>query len=273
MRGQQLSQMAAKSLPKRYKISYQPVGQSFKNSILFLTKGGLQALKLETLDALNKDNNILLFDPVDAPLHDFTEKYADIIVAASRMAYKDYLKRYKKNKVMLLDHHVDPRLKELDWSKRPTKFKAAYFGEQVNTVHTAKIEKFVDFVQVDTFRQTDSWLKEIPEYNFHYAVRQTREIDNFKPFLKGFTAAYANSNMLIQDSQSEATEWLGEDYPYLLKGKVTEASIIKALNNAQRSYGTDVWLKGLNVMQDIKKKISDESICCQLKQIIIEADK
>jgi hypothetical protein len=167
---------------------------------------------------------------------------------------------------MLVDHHVDPRIQQLDISHREPVFKAGYFGELVSTVQTPGIAKLVDFHLVDTSKQVTDWFNEIGDYTFHYAIRQAFSDYRLKPFLKGFNAAHLEANILIQESE-EAVRWLGTDYPYLLKGAMTESSILKALRHAQASFGKADWQRGLAIMAKIKKATTDKKIADQLVKL------
>lgn len=268
MRGDQLAGIAEKALGR--KVYYSDLDLNSRNSILFLTKWALAGLKPEYLDKLKSNNNVLLFDPVDAALPDFTKDYADIVVAASRTAYEDYKRQLPGKRVMLVNHHVDPRIK-FDKSQQPDTLAAAYFGEKVNAFTTSSIEAVVDFVQINTNNQESQWFHLLSDYNLHYAVRQIEQRDNHKPFLKGFTAARCDSNILIQDSQPEAMMWLGEDYPYLLKGKVTEEKVLEMLRRIRESFGSKEWQRGLEIMRYIREETSEKAIGRQLVDLFREA--
>ena len=141
--------------------------------------------------------------------------------------------------------------------------KVAYFGELANTIIDPNIENIVDFINVDTSRQNADWLNKLADYNMHYALRQHRKIDQFKPFLKGFTAAHCHSNIIIQDTQKEAMLWLGEDYPFLLKNEPTISNILKHLEYVNTIQGSPEWEQGLEVMEMIRGQISNQNIARQ----------
>jgi glycosyltransferase involved in cell wall biosynthesis len=269
MRGEQLAHIAQQHLPDQ-KIFYSPLDLECKNAMLFLTKWTLAGLKPEYLERLKKNHNVLIFDPVDSALPDFTKDYADFVVAASKTAFSDYQKVLPREKVRLVNHHVDPRIR-FDKARQPKILTPGYFGEKVNAFKTPAIEALVEFVQVDTSQQKPEWLNNLSNYNLHYAVRQLEQKDNHKPFLKGFTAAHCHSNVLIQDSQEEAVLWLGHEYPYLLKGEVTEAKILEKLRHMKESYGSREWKQALDTMARIRKQTSNEAICEQLAELFRDA--
>lgn len=267
MRVNQLAKIAKQYTDER-SVLISPLRHDFKRSTLFLSKWAIEGLSERRLEELKNKKNKLVFDPVDAFLPAEKAHFADVIVAASRSALLDYSKMFNNKHIALVDHHVDPRIRRVDWSNRPNGLQIGYFGELVNAYHTQRIEKLVDFIQVDTNRQSNGWLDKLPSYNMHYAVRQIEQIDHYKPFLKGFTAAHCNSNIMIQSSQREAVLWLGQDYPYLLKGKVTEAKVLKMLNRIKDSYETPEWDYALEIMAAVKEKTSEPAIGAQLANLL-----
>lgn len=270
MRGHQLSKIALQFTD--YKVAYAPIGTKFSNSILFFTKGAAKCISSEQLNILKHRGNILLFDPVDEQLPDLCIPYADGIVAASKIAYKHYVKMYPKTHIMLINHHVDPRAQKAVLNQRPvTNLHIGYFGELKNTITSPAIESLVNFHHVDTGRQDNGWFDHLVKYNLHYAVRQNQDFDQFKPFTKGFTAAHCNSNILIQrEGQDEAAEWLGEDYPYFLHGEVSEENIINNLQMIKNDHGSKSWKRGIEVMQYVKEQSSDQSIANQLSAALAD---
>ncbi len=265
MRGEQLSgYIKDSSLSKNRNISYEVMG-NFRNKILFLTKGVLKKISLDKLAALKKSDNILLFDYVDDKPILEQVIFADVLLAASISAYMDYSRRFSDMKIEYLTHHVDPRIEEKSIIKVSPKI--GYFGELLNTIHSDIITDYVDFNHIDTSKKSDDWIETISNYNIHYAIRQHRGIDGSKPFLKGFTAAHLDSNIIIQDTQVDATYYLGYDYPYLIND-ISEDNIVKHLEYTYDSYGSKEWLDGLDRMKLVKERSSKFWVQNEFKNII-----
>lgn len=266
MRGEQLSKITKKVLGKC--VCFSSTDYQYKNCILYLTKWAVYTLSVIDLQKLKARQNKLIFDLVDGELPPSKIKFADIVVAAAESIYQKYQRSLPKSiKIVLIDHSVDPRIRFVDWSTRPKELKAGYFGELINTVITHRIKQQVDFISVSNTTQNGDWFKELPKYNLHYAIRQKREVYPNKPFLKGFTAAFCDANILIQASEKEAIKWLGKDYPYLLRGKVTEEKILKLLDYINRTYGSKEWKRGLVIMRSIRERISEEAIGKQIVKL------
>lgn len=268
MRGRQLAGIAEAALGRRARVRYSPLDAPFRGATLFLTKGALRVATAERLAELKAAGNRLLFDVVDeAPPP--TSGFADAIVAASLTAFTDLQREHPTREVLLVNHHVDPRLDDAARTPPADRLRAGYFGELVNAVLTPRIEETVTPVLVDTSAQDPAWLGRIPEFNFHYAVRQFRGADLHKPFLKGFTAAHTGSNILIQRSQVEAVLWLGDDYPYLIDGEPDEQTILDALERVRDDFGSQEWQRGLDVMRGIRERTSVARIGRELARALL----
>lgn len=266
MRGFQLADLAREQL-SRHSVHVRTLGATVRNSTVFLTKGALKLATPVQLDELVRRGNRLLFDPVDELPPGTTARFADVIVASSLTAFEEYGRSFPGTRVALVNHHVDPRL---DTTQPPhDAFRAGYFGESVNAVLTPRIEETVDVIPIDTSREDAGWLGRVGDYSFHYAVRLNRELDHFKPFLKGFTAAHCGAPVLIQRDQQEAVRWLGGDYPYLIDAPVSEQQILDALTEAESDFGGPRWQRALATMAGIRARTTPQRIGEELAAAVL----
>ena len=264
MRGQQLSDMMSEVING---VSYEPISDKFEHRILFLTKGAIQTSTTAILEKLKSKGNILLFDPLDStPSYDKMQ-FADVIVVASQYAYDQYRISHPKKLCCLVDHHVDPRLSNIGPIFNQS-LSVGYFGELINTITTPSISKQVSFVHVDTSRQSNTWLNQISKHNMHYILRNSESAKGPKPFLKGFVAAHMDCNMLVHEDQIDAIKWLGKDYPYLIKGPLTEKAVLDKLEYARSTYNTKTWEEGLEITRLIKDKTSNNHVTSQVLSIL-----
>lgn len=215
--------------------------------------------------------NRIFVDPVDEGLTPGQLAAADVVVAASRSAFSEYRRAWPTAQVRLLNHHVDPRLERAAASAPPVAgFRAGYFGELVNTVDTPAIRSRVDFVSVDTSRESTEWIGKAPLYSVHYAIRQRRALDDHKPFLKGFTAAACGAVVLTQRSEQEPRNWLPDDYPYWLEGEATEENIVDALDMIRGDVDSTRWREAQRAMQEIAAHTSTQTIASDLVELFAE---
>ena len=269
MRGQQLSELARSSLSERFDIRYVPLGAEPETATLFLTKGALKALNPVALRSLRSRGHRLLFDVVDEPPPATTAEFADAIVASSMASFEKHSRAFPQVQVVLVNHHVDPRVRARVESRLQSKrFAVGYFGNLVNTVLPGRVASVVKQIQVDTDRQESAWLEQITDFPLHYAIRRHRELDDSKPFLKGFTAAACASNIVVHESDHEALSWVGPDYPYIVRGDVCESSILEVLERAREDYGSVRWHNGLAIMASVATRTADARIVSEVGRLI-----
>lgn len=271
MRGQQLARLTGDRFGDIFAVRYASTTETFKNSTLFLTKGAIASLGAAELDALKRRGNRLLFDVVDGYPPETTLDYADVLVAASIEAYLDYSRRFPTIDVVLLNHHIDPRIEALFTDRRPrraSEFTIGYFGEPLNAVLTPAIAEQIEVVPVDTSKQSSDWIASLDGFSAHYAVRASRDIDSFKPFLKGFTAAHCGANILIQESQREALHWLGDDYPYLIRSEPTEDAILDGIRRMRTGFGSKEWAEASDRMAELRARTSTDRILGELRRLL-----
>ena len=268
MRSEQLSQIVKPKMKELgFKVNYTKIDDKYENSIIYMPKMVILTSSDKLLSKLKEKNNILIFDPIDGKSPDELMKYADVVVAASWEGYIFYKEKYHNKMIFRIDHHVDPRIRPQCTHEA---FKVGYFGNLSNTIITDNIQKAVDVFPVDTSSQKDlSWMKKMPSYSLHYAVRRYKDNDGLKPATKIFTAARCGANIIIQRSETEAVHWLGQDYPYICDD-TSEKSILKTIEYARSTCGEEQWNKGLRTMKNIDKAISYESISRQFNDMVQE---
>ncbi len=266
MRGGQLSNLVERSGVMDREITFQPLDLGARSSDLFLTKGAARSVTPEQISRWRRRGCRVFLDPVDEDVADEVAAVADCVVAASVSAQGAYQDRWPHTRIARIDHHVDPRVRDVlatSGGEDAETLVARYFGESVNTIITERISSLVGFVQVDTSRQDDTWIRNVPGANLHYAMRRRRALDRHKPFLKGFTAAAAGANILIGRDEAEAVHWLPDDYPYWVSS-TDEESIIEALEHARATFMGQEWRRAQEAMRDIAARTTDERIIRQL---------
>lgn len=271
MRGEQLCNIITQHVKESREVNYS-TSTEISNSIIFLTKGFLKVVIADSLRELKSKGNILLADFVDEPPNEKLIEDIDALIASSITAYKYYKIKWPNKESFHITHHVDPRIAPI-FNKHIGKINGkglitGYFGELVNTKRSDEIKQHVDFISVDTSKVSTEWMLKLPEYNCHYAVRQKRGIDGYKPFLKGFVAAYCNANIIIQKTEGDASFYLGSDYPFLVNQGAEELEILEMLRYIEDAYGGSEWQYGLDVMREIKDRSSNEFVTREFMQML-----
>lgn len=264
MRGDQLAMIARQHhvAPRVDVVDEHAVLRS-TGADLFLTKNALKALDRAALEKLGRRNR-LLFDVVDENPPVQTYDLADALVAASVQAFTELSLDYPTSRVVLVNHHVDPRIDALGIDPPRDRVRIGYFGESLNVELPASLTDDVELVAVDTSSQSSlGWLGRLRDKNVHYAVRRRGEADLHKPFLKGFVAAHVGAPVLIQRSEIEASYWLGPDYPFWVEDG-SEAAILSAVDTVREAFGGPTWREALDRMAEIRHRTRPERIAAEL---------
>jgi hypothetical protein len=270
MRGAELSEIA-RSFLTEFSVHLRSSDADLSNSILFLTKGVLKTSSVEQFEQWRRRGNVLLVDLVDEDCPEALVELADVVVAASVTALREQSIRYPHKRVELINHHVSPRIVNHPGLADPFRSaspRIAYFGETGNTFMPRGVKKRVDVIPIDTGRAEYAWVDRLMDYNIHYAVRRRRRGDLHKPFLKGFVAAYAGANIIIQSSDCEAVHWLGEDYPYLIDGEASRRGVLAMIDQVCDDHGSGDWFRGLARMEELRAAVSFQRIARELSDVL-----
>jgi len=142
-----------------------------------------------------------------------------------------------------------------------------YFGEIANARYVNELQDTINFCLVDTATANATWIPKLRECNVHYALRKARRIDGFKPFLKGFTAASCRSNIIVPRDESDARDYLGSDYPFILKDESLNA-VLEMIEHAKSSFAGAEWRRGLEIMESVRQRCDPTQIASQLKALL-----
>lgn len=248
---------------KSYNIFATPSLRNIRNSLVVITKSALQTISEYDLSLLVKNNNMLVYDPIDSDISENKIQYSDIIFASSHSQFDNYTNKYTNKKICYLTHNVDRRISNLTHHHSKAMF--AYFGELENTIISNNIKKYVDFISINTKKRNKDFIQILKGYNIHYAMRY----DNgyIKPFTKGFIAAHSKSNIIIQRNTYDVGNYLPDDYPFLVNS-TNENDIIDKIVFAKQEYNTSIWMYGLQCMEYIKNMTSPEKISSEFKDIL-----
>ena len=146
-------------------------------------------------------------------------------------------------------------------------FRIGYFGEIKNTHLYSELSSNIDLIHIDTSNCLNTeWMDIIGNYPAFYCIRKYHKSDGFKPFLKGFIAAYYSANVLAYKGDIDTNYYLTKDYPYLLENSSLEA-IASGLSLMKESYLSEQWFFALEIMKSVREKSSDEFIISEVKEL------
>ena len=131
------------------------------------------------------------------------------------------------------------------------------------------MNNFIDPYFIKTNIKSDkTWFKEINNFNAHYIARRIIDKKIKKPFLKGFTAAFTSSNVIVCREEGDSLFYLTEDYPYLIKDRSLE-SVLKMIEYMKSTYNSKIWFNGLEIMKNVESKSNNQFIINEFKNLII----
>lgn len=267
MRGRQLSDLAREAV-EDWRIDYvdNDVAAGISDTVMIVTRSFLKAATADELAAFRQRGNIVCVDNVDHAARDTLHDQVDVYIASSMVQFIEYQKIYPAHEVHLITHHADPEIGDFTVPSDQARF--GYFGELVNAAHQDELTGRVDFHQTNNEVVPDrSWLAQLPRYNVHYAVRQTRRGDIFKPFTKGFTAARCGANIIVEAREGDARYYVGNDYPFLLRDSSADA-VREMIDYVADSFGGPEWNRGLDIMRSVRQRSSREHIGAELRAML-----
>ncbi|WP_150117817.1 hypothetical protein [Microvirga vignae] len=236
-----------------------------RDSIVILTKGFLLKSCSDDLLRLKEQGNILIADYVDHPENPELVEIFDALIASSHKQTAAYRAAYPHKRTVHVTHLVDTRIRTVPPQKHA--FRVGYFGGLHNAKHRADLAAHVQFHESGS--DLSQWIRELPLYNCHYAVRQNNPWDGFKPFTKGFLAARCQSPIIIVASDGDAAHYLGGEYPYLLVSDHL-SDIIEMVERAATDFGGPRWQLALAIMSDIAKASSDTVVLAEFDTLVRE---
>jgi hypothetical protein len=175
----------------------------------------------------------------------------DVLIVPNRACIKFYSTIFPNAAFCVIPHQWDSRLS--GFAAQDT-FRPAYIGKGFNAP-----DHFLDVAKV--FESTRQ-LVSAPQYNMHMSLNSRMKLYMLvKPATKVATAAAVLANVLAYPDPS-ATELLGEDYPYLVRGNVADA-----LEDARMDFGGSRWKDGIERMREVREKTSIQAIAALYRRM------
>ena len=237
--------------------------------VFVLLKNVAYSLTPEQVHLLRNKATAVAVDHIDGDMAKIDLAAFDIHVAASRAALRALRDKLPEQQTALLLHHADPRLTALEFSGRNA-FAALYLGYLPNLRLPPDLEGQLTRMHVYSTRDMNTYLSRLPGFNFHYAVRDVPPAPDglrvYKPFTKGLTAAACRSNILVNRDVDDATDFLGEDYPYLIDD-ADPARATETFARARAEFGSPRWAEGLDRLRAAAEMASPPVLARQFEAI------
>ena len=259
----------------------------YKNSIFIW----VCHINVDDLILSRNNNNINIYDCVDKYLYDYeninyilNNNYIDCLIVNNNYMKTEIKENTKfKGNIEIIYHHYDPILKNVKLIYQD-KLTFGYMGSIASLRHTDNFLYYkklmfkypIEFLNTeDGLYYTNDVLHNViingkPQenitnmflnFNCHISIREINSnISKYKTTAKLATSCFFNHNIITTNEES-VKDILPENYPFLLKSSDYN-SVIEMFDLITKDYYSDkkLWNFGLEIMNDVKKKLNLEII-------------
>lgn len=226
-------------------------------------------LNEKTLKKAKENNNTVIFDVLDyydvkTSLTPDIEKngfakHIDVFLVNNQYMKKEYEEKFKKPTYVIY-HHYDIRLNSINM-KQNEKLKLIFNGyigdKKRNCLYINEMTKEHGLIVNEFFL---NFYNKLLASNYCFvSIRKEGSWEYInRPIMKLAHAAACDSNIIITNDMS-VRDLLDPSYPYLLKDHKYE-TVCEMIEYVKKTYNTEVWFKGLNIMKELKEKLKIESV-------------
>jgi hypothetical protein len=197
-----------------------------------------------------KHGNTIVYDPIDRYCKGIRatlfSDYVDILIVPNKVCIRYYSTIFTNAEFVVIPHQWDKRLTSVSPQDQ---LRTGYIGEELNLVERRyKGERVTKVAEM---------MDAAPRFNLHLSlnVRDALHI-NLKPATKIAIAAAVAANVIAFPDPS-ALDILSADYPFYLHNR---ADPMDMLHRMEGSFGSAEWLRGLEMMAQVKERTSIEAI-------------
>ena len=258
--------------PKRMRATRLAI-ESLKDAIVILLKQTHKTLPPDAAAHLRDVARAVFVDYVDAPIDGSAIGLADVHIAASPAAFRRLTQVMdgRAGDVRYISHHADPRIaprRALGGSQ----LRIAYFGDRRHLNVSPTLQRSFETAWTSAGDGSmERALRVMRRADMHFAVRTPAKRPNpnaFKPFTKGFNAASANANILINRDAPEVADHLGDDYPFLIDS-ARPRDVMEGVLRAKDAFGSREWRNGLEHMAALRAECAPDRIAGQLSEALL----
>lgn len=244
-----------------------------KPAVFILGKYRGYSMKPEEVTALRQKAIAVGLDHKDADMNDADLSLYDFHIASSAAglaALKRMLTERKLDRgAYLFLQSPDKRLTRQSYPVLEACC-AVYIGAERHCVLPTEIEDRVQRYPVASNAEMEHIIPKLRRFNLHYAVRpdaRPNGLQIYKPFTKGFNAAACHSNIIVNSDVDDVSDFLGEDYPYLVPS-TRDSDILEVFQRAMDDFGGPDWGRGLDIMAALNARLSPHTLAQSFAAII-----
>jgi len=231
------------------------------DSIIVLGKWALRTEMRKRIQQAKTRNNVVLADYVDGVHMPSIDVHIDGFICSS---YTELMAmRERQQNAWLVPHAIDDRWYDFlgHERERTLTFHCGYHGAQNNCLFPIELQKSSDLwllTDVQVFA-SDPWRDDLRHWansiNVHFIARPSEQISalRFKPFTKGFLAAYLGAFIIGARYDNENSYWLGDDYPWLVEDE-SLSTARDAIQRCRRDFVAGNVEKAQEVMAKLRRQ-------------------
>ncbi len=268
MRARQLSQMVAEAYPDRYDVTLRSDIQGVRDQVVIVNRGAIEFNKRAHLHELRDRNIASISDFLDVPIKAKTAAAFDAHMTLCLPQAVELNRLYPSTPSFHVTHHVNPDVPEC--VPPSDRLRTGYFGRLGNTSRPETLEEMIELVNVvDSSFTAENWARQAPLYNCHWIVRQKDDLQDWKPFLKGFVAARCGAVVIVTRDDMNAIHYLGDDYPFYADSLAPE-DLEWAWARVASQFGGKEWRKAQAIMRQVQARSSRGQVMLEFKAMLDE---
>ncbi len=284
MRVRQLARLMERYGPDDIEVVVRPVACRYaplralsimslpRDAVFIIPKRVLMTWPQSAILALRQRARAIFADYVDGNLDIVPREGVDVHLSTSFIGesglrtWMDKIGASGETRVLL--HNVDERLERRAPKQSPDALDLLFVGSPQTTVVPETVAPHIRCLPGTTPDEFEKARSALQSSNAHYCIRAdhgTRADRKFKPFTKGFTAAWCGANILVNRQADDAVHFLGEDYPFMAQSQSPE-DILATINRMRDGLGGPDWKDALARGQDVAERIRPERLAKDLKR-------
>ncbi|WP_341863000.1 hypothetical protein [Gymnodinialimonas sp. 57CJ19] len=169
-------------------------------------------------------------------------------------------------------HNVDERLQRLPPKNNAASLEILYVGSPRSTHLPDAARTKMRVLEGGTPKEFAAARMALTQANAHFCVRPDPShllSRKYKPFTKGFTAAWCGASMLVNRSVDDAELLLGSDYPFMIDTP-SDKDIIEGIQHMEDAVGGPEWLEALDRGRTLADRVSPQNLAVELENIVRE---
>lgn len=268
LRARQLSRMVAEAFPDAFEVSLRSDIHGIRDQVVIVNRGAIEFNKLAHLHDLRERNIASISDFLDLPIKAKASAAFDAHMTLCLPQAVEMNRLYPSTPAFHVTHHVNPDVPKC--VPPSDRLRTGYFGRLGNTACPDSLEQMIALVNVVDARFTaQDWAREAPLYNCHWIVRQKDDLQQWKPFLKGFVAARCGAVVIVTRDDMNAVHYLGDDYPFYAESLAPEA-LEWAWVRVASAFGGEEWRMAQAIMRQVEARSSRQQVLIEFKAMLDE---